>query len=94
MKGLRQESIIKQNDRIITARLNNEVSLLNEHNGMYYALDEIGSVIWDMISEPITLKAIINKLVSEYDITQEECERDVLRFLIEMHKNKNLVYSK
>ena len=52
--------------------------------GKYFLIKGVGNDIWDMIQEEITPDEIIKKLLSEYDVSCEECEKSVMEFLNKM----------
>ena len=65
-------------------RLGEETVLLSLANSIYYGLDEVGTVIWGLLSEPVTVGAIRDAIVRQYDVTEEVCERDLIALLNEL----------
>ena len=61
--------------------LNGEKAMVDFATGKYYIVKGVGNVIWDMIQEEISVNDIIEKLLKEYDVSREECERSVKEFL-------------
>jgi coenzyme PQQ synthesis protein D (PqqD) len=62
-----------------------EAVLLSMRDGEYYGLNEVAASIWKLVQAPTTVLAIRDALLDEYgDISAEECEHAVLRFLSEM----------
>ena len=43
-----------------------------------YTLNEVGSRIWQLMDEGMPLKQIVKAIGSEYEVSEEEAERDVL----------------
>lgn len=79
----------KDNKIILKKRLNvtdlaGEKVMVDFDNGKYFLIKGVGNDIWDMIQEEITPQEIINKLLSEYDVSKEECEKSVMEFLDKM----------
>ena len=64
--------------------LNGEKVMVDFDNGKYFLIKGVGNDIWDMIQEEITPQEIIEKLLSEYDVSREECEKSVMEFLDKM----------
>ena len=58
--------------------------------GVVLMLNGIGSVIWDLTAEPISVQGIVHKLMAEYEVTADQCELEVKDFLHELH-HANLV---
>jgi hypothetical protein len=61
-----------------------ETVVLNLRDGVYYGLDSVGTRIWTLITDPLTVEEIRETLVAEYDVDSAECERQVLRLLGEL----------
>ena len=70
--------------RINVTDLNGEKVMVDFDNGKYFLIKGVGNDIWDMIQEEITPNEIIEKLLSEYDVSREECEKSVMEFLEKM----------
>ena len=65
----------------IVSNMDGEKVMLSIENGKYYSLGEMGSEIWSLIEKSMQINHIIAKLISEYDVKEEECEEDVMTFL-------------
>jgi hypothetical protein len=66
--------------------LSGEKVMIDFETGKYFMIKGVGNDIWDMLANPITPKEIIDKLLSEYDVTPEECEKSVMNFLAKMRE--------
>ncbi len=77
---------IKLKQQINVTDLNGEKAMLDFKTGKYYIIKGVGNDIWDMLSEEITINEIINKLLSEYEVSHEECEKSVIEFLDKLEK--------
>lgn len=58
-----------------------EAVILNLKNGVYYGLDRVGARVWQLLQEPRPVAAIRDRLLAEYEVTAEQCERDLLFLL-------------
>jgi hypothetical protein len=47
----------------------------------YLGLDEVGQRVWDLLERPTTLEGLVGTLTEEYDVSAEDCGRDVGRFI-------------
>ena len=83
-------TIIQRDSKLITSRMDGETVMMSINNGEYYGLDPIGSRIWELIENPISVESLIAKLRCEYDIEIAQCEHDTTIFLQQM-ANKNLL---
>ncbi|AKG20936.1 PqqD family peptide modification chaperone [Calothrix sp. 336/3] len=65
----------------ISSDLGGEIVILNLKTGVYHGLNEVGSRIWDLIQQPKPVKDIQAALLAEYEVTLEECDRDLQALL-------------
>jgi hypothetical protein len=72
---------IVQAEGNIVSDMDGEKVMLSVRNGKYYNLGYVGGIIWDHLSEPINVLRLIQKLISEYDVNQSDCEEQVFSFL-------------
>lgn len=55
--------------------------------GKYFALDGTGQRIWDLLAEPVSIAGIVERLVEDYDVEPDECEREVIAFVGKLMEN-------
>jgi Flp pilus assembly CpaE family ATPase len=53
-------------------------------NSVYYGMNPVGTSIWNLLKEPKTIAEIRDTIVSEYDVDEERCERDLFTLLEQM----------
>lgn len=79
-------SVITRNKNIPTVEIDGEMAMMNAEKGKYYGMDAIATRIWMMIREPVRFRTIIETLTHEYDVSKEECEKDVSLFLNKLYE--------
>ena len=79
---------IHRNEGIVQAQIDGETVMMSIENGEYYGLDTIASRIWELIEKPLTIQELNEQLQNEYDVSPEQCQSDVDKFLGEMVENK------
>lgn len=80
------ESIVKYEVGNIVTDMDGEKVMMSIQNGKYYNLGEIGGVIWDLIEQPISIKTIVDNLVSKFDVEVDVCTDHVITFLTSLLK--------
>ena len=75
------DTIINKNLEIEDTDLDGEKVMMNLEKGEYFMMNEVGSRIWEIISEPVNVKGIIETLRSEYEVDEETCKDTVMEFL-------------
>ena len=61
-----------------------EKVMVDFEQGKYFCIKGVGNDIWDMLDGQeggITVEAILHKLMEEYEVMEEVCEKEVLAFL-------------
>lgn len=74
-------------DQVLFRDLDGESVLLHLGSGQYFGLDEVGTLIWQLLVEGRSLDEIEERIVAEYDASAEEVENDVLRIVEELTQN-------
>lgn len=77
-------SIIARMPDLIATDLDGNKVMMNIENGKYYMLDGIASRIWQLLETSPSIIDIVGALVREYDVDQEQCQADLLRFFSKM----------
>ena len=44
-------------------------------------MDPIGSRIWELIKDPLSVSQLIDILLKEFNVDREQCEQEVFAFL-------------
>ena len=81
MKDFTLQSIVARNAEIVTADMDGETVMMRVETGKYYSLGKMGSTIWAMLEEPLSVEAMIGRLMEQYAVEREQCEKEVLSFL-------------
>ncbi|OMP79439.1 MULTISPECIES: PqqD family protein [unclassified Chitinophaga] len=88
---MNQEDIIRRNDEnFMISHLGDEVVLMDIQQGHYININPVGSVIWEKLAAPVTIKDLIKSLVEEFDISTAQCEGDTLKFLQKLRQHHML----
>lgn len=53
---------------VLHRRLEDEAVLLDPKSGTYYALNEVGSRVWDLAADHPTLGEVVRVLLAEYEV--------------------------
>lgn len=88
MTELSRSSKIVVSKEVVSCDLGGETAMLDMKEGIYYGLNEIGTIIWELIQKPITLQEIIDKILEEYEVDDETCYADVVELIDQMVENK------
>jgi hypothetical protein len=67
--------------------LSGDVVILNLNNGTYYALNETGARLWNLIQKPCSVETILDTLLTEYNVDTRQCETDLTAIVEDMAKH-------
>jgi hypothetical protein len=70
--------------------MDGEAIIINLSNGMYYSMDQVGGLIWEMMTEEHTLDEISSAVVRSYDVSAVQAQVDIQRLVAEL-LDENLV---
>jgi len=66
----------------VSCDLAGETAVLNLKNGVYYGFaDPVGVRIWSLVQTPITIRALRDAIMQEFEVEEEQCERELLAVL-------------
>lgn len=79
-------TVIRMGKHLNVTDLAGEKVMVDFEQGKYFMIKGVGNDIWDMLQtgEEITPKDIIEKLLTEYEVSPKECEDSVMDFLNKM----------
>ena len=81
---------IRMKQRRDVTDLAGEKVMVDFEQGKYFCIKGVGNDIWDMLEkqqdadgnpDALLIDTILHKLLEEYEVTEEVCEKEVLEFL-------------
>lgn len=79
------DSVVIRQNELPTAEISGEVVMMNLEKGKYFALDSVGSRIWELMENKQVVEDIISILLDEYDIDAQTCQEHVLEFMNKLY---------
>ena len=74
-------------EHVMVRQLGDECVILDMASGYYFGLDPVGARIWQLLSQTSVVAEIVERLAQEYDVTPEQAESDLVRFVDELKAN-------
>lgn len=91
--SLSPESVVVAARDNLASDLPDETILLNLPRGRYFGVNGVAREIWQLLQQPITVRAIAKAIVERYDAPAGQIERDVHAFLEELRSNELITVS-
>ncbi len=76
-----EHTLLQRKTEIMTADMKGDTVMMDVETGKYYNLGDVGGRIWALLESPITLGDLADRLIQEYDVSRENCLRDITPFL-------------
>jgi hypothetical protein len=89
-KDIGADTVLQRKPDLLFNQIDGEVVMLSIENSEYYGMDKVGSRIWELLEKPMSFKELIDKLMDEYEVSEEQCKEDALLFLNKL-VDKNLI---
>ena len=74
-------SVVVATSGQISTDLGGEAVILSLESGQYYSLNDVGTLIWDLVQEPKAVLDVRDAILEEYEIEPERCEKELLEIL-------------
>ena len=85
------QSRLRPNEEEVAGKvMDGEAIIINLSNGIYYSMDKVGGLIWELIEGRYSFEEMVTALCARYDVSAEKAKSDVERLLGELVQ-ENLV---
>ena len=77
-----------RNPELITASLEEDLVMLDIEQGKYFSLNPVAARIWELLENPSTNQDLCVVLENEFDVSSEQCAKEVKVLLAELLEMK------
>jgi hypothetical protein len=85
---------LQRNPDLLSSKIDNETIMMSMLDGNYYGLNEVAGRIWEILAKPYSYKELIEVLLSEFDVDEATCNRDVAGFLKKLEEKKLIIITR
>lgn len=71
---------------VISQEVSGETVLLDLGSENYFGLDEVGTRIWQLITETGNLQAVYDTMLEEYEVSEDQLLADLENLITEIEK--------
>ena len=75
---------VKISDKVLFQEIEGECVLLNLSNEQYFGFDEVGTRLWNLLSEDGTTENALNNLQKEFNVDEETLRDDLTELINEL----------
>jgi hypothetical protein len=76
-----RDSVVVAIKSQVSCQLDAETVVLHYDKGLYFGLNEVGTLVWNQVQQPRTVQEIHDAILREYEVSGEQCERDLIALL-------------
>ena len=88
--AIHDETLVMAAKNQVSSILGEEGVILHLGKGEYYGLNEVGTVIWELLQKPISAAQIAGEVTRKFEVSTKQSLADVLLFLNRM-REANLI---
>ena len=77
-------SVISKNPAIISSKMDDEVVMMSIEKGNYYGLNPVAAEIWEMLTGPLSVQTICDRLMEDFDVDTDQCLAEVVAYLAKL----------
>lgn len=83
-----EKTILQRSKSIISNEIDGETVMMDSAFSDYYGLKEVGTHIWRLLENELSVQNICEALTSKYDVSYQQFLEDMLPFLEALRKSK------
>lgn len=80
-----------RNENYIWRIIDGETIIMSPYGDKLYALNDVGTFIWELLDGSKTIDDIVSNILKDYDIEKNIVYNDVIRFIEKLLENNILV---
>ncbi len=84
MQDIDESTRVVRNDNLPTGEVDGELVALDLDKGHCFGMDQVGSAIWSIAAQPVSIGAIVDQLTATHAVERGQCAADVLPFVREL----------
>ena len=70
-----------RSEKIVSSTIDDELLMLDPDQGKYFGTGAVGKRTWEILQVPVTISEIVGQLMEEFEVTEDVCRADVVKFL-------------
>jgi hypothetical protein len=83
-----QDHLQPRENEVAAKVMEGEAIIINLANGIYYSMDKVGGLIWEMIEEKHSVEQIIRATIARYEVSKAQAEADIHQLVDELDREQ------
>jgi len=76
--------LFRRSDSALSAPVADDFVALRVDVGRCYGMSDVSAAVWAMLEQPVSLDAIVARLVDTYEVSEAQCRLEVSELLQQM----------
>ncbi|PAU74734.1 PqqD family peptide modification chaperone [Halomonas salipaludis] len=79
-------TLLKRNPDMVAANIDGDVVMMGVDQGQYYGITGVGSRVWELLENPVSIDGITEVICQEYETDPATCREDMSKFVNDLIK--------
>jgi len=84
MQPIDETTRVVRNENLPTGEVDGELVALDLERGHCFGMDQVGSAVWSLAAEPVSVGAIVDSLTTSFDVERDRCFADLQPFVSDL----------
>jgi len=86
MNDITHQQRVKRSPDLVSTDMDDEIVMMSIEKGEYYGIGGVGTDVWILLQEPMTIDEILDRVCPEYEVSEATCRSEIEAFVSEMLK--------
>lgn len=88
------DTVLCRNSEIISTEIDGETVMMDAEFENYFGMASVATRIWNFLEEEISFDDLCAKLIETFDVEEQQCRDEVMKFLGQLQDKDLLVIGK
>lgn len=83
---MNRDTTIVRTNKALASSIEDELVMFDVNAGQYYGLNNVATAVWNHLETEKTVHELAQTLTGEFDISVEDCQKELLEFLPDLEE--------
>lgn len=83
---MNRDTKIVRTNKALASSIEDELVMFDVNAGEYYSLNNVATAVWNHLETEKTVDELCQSLTKEFDISVDQCRKEILEFLPELEE--------
>lgn len=86
MNDQQSNRLYRRSAELLEAEVNDELVALEPNRGTCFGFNSVATDVWRKLEQPRSFAELKRELLTDYDVSDEQCERELMELLDQMRE--------